>query len=86
MEVRKEAFHARKSRATSKEEDADEPSSISEGTLPALVEECETRYPQEWVGWIMYGVPSENPTEHWVHQPTSEGHTDTEHFLTDEKG
>ena len=39
MEVRKEAFHARKSRATSKEEDedeedADEPSSISEGTLP----------------------------------------------------
>ena len=54
-----EAFHARKSRATSKEEDededededdGDEPSSISEGTLPALVEEWETWYPQEWVG------------------------------------
>ena len=33
----------------------DEPSSISEGTLPALVEEWESWYPQEWVGWIMYG-------------------------------
>ena len=64
MEVRKEAFHARKSRKTSKEEDEDEEdaeehSSISEGTLPALVEEWETWYPQEWVGWIMYGVPSD---------------------------
>ena len=54
MEVRKEAFHARKSRKTSKEEDEDEEdaeehSSISEGTLPALVEEWETWYPQEWV-------------------------------------
>ena len=54
MEVRKEAFNARKSRATSTEEnedeeDADEPSSISEGTLPALVEEWESWYPQEWV-------------------------------------
>ena len=91
MEVRKEAFNARKSRATSTEEnedeeDADEPSSISEGTLPALVEEWESWYPQEWVGWIMYGVPSENPTDHWVHQPTSEGPTDSEHFFTDEKG
>ena len=91
MEIRKEAFNARKSRATSKEgdedeEDADEPSSISEGTLPALVEEWESWYPQEWVGWIMYGVPSENPTDHWVHQPTSEGPTDTEHFFTDDKG
>ena len=87
MEVRKEAFNARKSRATSTEEnedeeDADEPSSISEGTLPALVEEWESWYPQEWVGWIMYGVPSENPTDHWVHQPTSEA----EHFFTGEKG
>ena len=63
------------------EEDADESSSISEGTLPALVEEWESWYPQEWVGWIMYGVPSENPTDHWVHQPTSEGPTDSEHFF-----
>ena len=80
MEVRKEAFNARKSRATSTEEsedeeDADELSSISEGTLPALFEEWESWYPQEWVGWIMYGVPSENPRDHWVHQPTSEGPT-----------
>ena len=68
MEVRKETFHARKSRATSKEkdedeEDADEPSSISEGTLPALAEEWETWYPQEWVGWIMYGVPVSQTVE-----------------------
>ena len=34
----------------------------------------------------MYGVPFENPTDHWVHQPTSEGPTDTEHFFTDDKG
>ena len=34
----------------------------------------------------MYGVPSENPTDHWVHQPTSEGPTDTEHFLPTIKG
>ena len=47
MEVRKEAFNVRKSRTTSTEEnedeeDADELSSISEGTLPALVEEWES--------------------------------------------
>ena len=34
----------------------------------------------------MYGVPSESPTEHWVNQPTSEGPTDTEHFITDDSG
>ena len=34
----------------------------------------------------MYGVPSENPTDHWVHQPPSEGPTDTEHSFTDDKG
>jgi hypothetical protein len=40
-------------------------------------------YPQEWVSWVMYEVPSENPTEHWVNQPISEGPTDMD---TDEKG
>jgi hypothetical protein len=43
-------------------------------------------YPQEWVAWVMYGVPSENPTEHWVNMPVSNGPTEVEHYYTDSKG
>lgn len=91
-EVRKEAFNAKKSRSTAgggdgdEEEEAEELSALSEGTCPVLTEDWEEWYPQEWIGWVMYGVPSELPTEHWVNQPTSEGPTDTEHFITDESG
>jgi hypothetical protein len=34
----------------------------------------------------MYGVPSENPTEHWVNQPISDGPTDVDTYFPDEKG
>lgn len=91
-EIRKEAFMSRKTKSTSTpaevedEEDADEPSSISDGTCPVLSEDWELWYPQEWVGWIIYGLPSDSPTEHWVNQPISEGPTDTDHFITDNQG
>ena len=51
-----------------------------------IVETWKSWYPQEWVGWVMYGVPSENPTEPWVNQPISDGPTDVDTYFTDEKG
>ena len=54
------------------EEDIDESNSL------VIAEEWETWYPQEWIGWCLYGVPSEKPTEFWVHQPVSNGPTDVE--------
>ena len=51
-----------------------------------MSEDWEAWFPQEWIGWILYGLPSERPTEHWVSQPTSEGPTDTENFITDDNG
>jgi hypothetical protein len=49
-------------------------------------EKWETWYPVEWIGWVRYGSPSENPTTHWINQPTSSGPTDVEHYYTDEAG
>ncbi len=93
-EVRKEAFTTRyqkseKSSSTNNvldddEEDADEPSSISSGL--SISEAWTTWYPQEWIGWVMYGVSSEKPTEHWVNQPISDGPTESDNYVTDENG
>lgn len=77
-EVRKEAFSLRKTKSTSsneEEEEEDNEENIS------LTEEWTSWYPQEWIGWVMYGAPSENPTEHWVHQPTSKGPTNVEQYV-----
>lgn len=92
-EVRKEAFNLRKTSKKDDEEEEDEeeeaqPSTDTNGDTTTIVgaEKWETWYPLEWIGWVMYGVPSENPTEHWVNQPTSSGPTDVEHYYTDEAG
>ena len=75
-EVQREAYNTRyknieKTNSSSNvadddEEDADVTSSISSDAWSAW-------YPQEWIGWVMYGVSSEHPTEHWVNQPFSDG-------------
>jgi hypothetical protein len=31
----------------------------------------------------MYRLPSEKPTEYWVHQPVSDGPTDVESYYTE---
>lgn len=94
-EVRKEAFSMRKTKKTEKEggeeeEDDDEETQLPEGSheISSIVgsEKWETWYPMEWIGWVMYGTPSENPTTHWVNQPTSSGPTDVDHYYTDEAG
>lgn len=82
-EVRKEAFNLRKNKAQSNADEEDEDD--NDESAPSLAEEWSTWYPQEWIGWIMYGTPSENPTEHWVNQPSSNGPTDVEHYV-DDKG
>jgi hypothetical protein len=88
-EVRKEAFAKRFNRG-------DKVSNASSGVIDdedevegdgnvTIVETWKSWYPQEWVGWVMY-ESSENPTEHWVNQPFSDGFTDVDTYFTDEKG
>ena len=81
-EVRKEAFlkkHEKTKTLCDDEEDGDN----EETSSPSLGEEWTSRYPQEWIGWVMYGTPSENPTEHWVNQPCSNGPTNAGHYVDD---
>jgi hypothetical protein len=88
-EIRKEAFNLRRAKSAggaADEDEEEEAEEVAEGTLPVLTEEWEQWFPQEWIGWVVWGVPSESPTEHWVNQPTSEGPTDTETFITDKNG
>ena len=61
-EVRKEAFNMRKSKMISTIDDEEEEES-EETSSATLAEECSTWYPMEWIGWVMYETPSENPTE-----------------------
>ncbi len=84
-EVRKEAFSMRKTKTINSVDDEEEEEN-EETASSSLVEEWEMWYPQEWIGWVMYGTPAENPTEHWVNQPSSNGPTDAEHYFVDEKG
>jgi hypothetical protein len=84
-EVRKEAFSMRKTRTINSVDDEEEEDN-EETSSNSLVEEWETWYPQEWIGWVMFGTPAESPTEHWVNQQSSHGPTDVEHYFTDEKG
>lgn len=82
LEVRKEAYNM-KYLKTDKcntstnvpdddDEDAEEPASISSDASSDW-------FPQEWIGWTMYGVSSDHPTEHWVNQPISDGPTQGNH-------
>jgi hypothetical protein len=89
-EVRKEAFLKRFNRgdkASNASSDVidDEDEVEGDGSM-TIVEIWKSWYPQEWVDWVMYGAPSENPTDHWVNQPISAGPTDVETYFTDEKG
>ena len=79
-EVRKEAFSLRKTKSTTSNEEEEEEDN-EENISPT--EEWTSSYPQKWIGWVMYGVPSENQTEHWVKQPSSSGPTDVEHYVDD---
>lgn len=82
-EVRKEAFNLRKYKATSNADDEDKDD--DDESSPSLAEEWTSWYPQKWIGWVMYGTPPENPIEHWVIRPSSNGPTDVEHYV-DDKG
>ena len=79
-EVRKEAFSLRKTKSTSSNEEEDEED--NEENI-SITEKWTSWYPQEWIGWVVFGVPSENPTEHWVNQPSKNGPTDVEHYVDD---
>jgi hypothetical protein len=86
-EVRKAAFLLHKSKSKTENVDNEEEDEEHDGsTLPVVREEWEMWYPQEWIGWCMYGLPSDKPTEYWVHQPVSDGPTDVESYYTDPKG
>jgi hypothetical protein len=91
-EVRKEAFAMRfnkteKSSTTATNADDEEEEQDETTSSTIMGPEAWTNwYPQEWVAWVMYGVPSENPTEHWVNMPFSNGPTEVEHYYTDSKG
>lgn len=83
-EVRKAAFAQRKSRAKIDEEDDHEEQNSA--FLPAVSEDWENWYPQEWIGWVRFGVPSDHPNEYWVNQPVSDGPSEVENYLVDDKG
>lgn len=90
-EVRKEAYLMRFNKneksnyEKSFEDEDDEQEEISASSI-AGPEAWSNWYPQERLAWVMYGVPSENPTEHW-NIPISNGPTDAApHYYTDANG
>ena len=85
-EVRRDAFSMRfskndKSNEKDQGDDEDDQDEVIVGP-----EAWSNWYPQEWVAWVLYGVPSENPTTHWVTMPISNGPTDVPHYITDKNG
>jgi hypothetical protein len=91
-EVRKEAFamrfhKAEKSSTTAASADDEEEEQDETASSTIMGPEAWTNWcPQEWVAWVMYGVPSENPIENWVNMPVSNGPTEVEQYYTDSKG
>jgi hypothetical protein len=86
-EVRKEAYAMRFLQGDKQNVDEDDDAEEEQSSNVTTVGEAwKLWYPQEWVGWVMYGVSSEHPTEHWVNQPMSDGPTEVEHYFTDNKG
>lgn len=72
--------------ADENEDEDEEAEEAAERTIPVLTEEWEQWFSQEWIGWVLWGIPFESPTEYWANQPASEGPTDTENFITDDNG
>ena len=92
-EVRKEAFKTRFNKPdkltaalmTPADEEENE-EQFTNGTSLSISEVWQSWYPQEWIGWVMYGVSSDHPTEHWVNQPNSSGPTVSDNYVFDDKG
>lgn len=90
-EVRREAFGLRKTKKSTVDDDKDDEDDEEDGeenvsSCPLSVEEWKNWYPQEWVGWVLYGTPSDKPTHHWVTQGISEGPSDEPTYFEDETG
>ena len=86
LDVRKEAYALRgKSSNDDPPDDPEEPlntstnsrttssSSSSSSKVIKSKEDWESWYPMEWLAWITYGVPSAEPSEHWVCENVSDG-------------
>ena len=92
-EVRKEAFKTRFHKAdkltsallTPADEEENE-EEYTNCTSLSISEVWQSWYPQEWIGWVMYGVSSDHPTEYWVNQPNSSGPTVSDNYVFDDKG
>jgi hypothetical protein len=78
-EVRKEAFAKRfhkteKSSTTAASADDEEEEQDETASSTIMGPEAWTNWcPQEWVAWVMYGVPSENPMGQYASQQWSYG-------------
>ena len=88
-EVRKAAFGLRKYKSKepceNNDEEDDKTVEQKNTTLPLISEEWESWYPQEWLGWCRYGVPSDDPTEFWVKATISNGPTEMEQPFTNDQ-
>jgi hypothetical protein len=88
-EIRKEAYSMRKTKSSSGGDNDDEEEEAEENTNSFAIakgEEWKDWYPQEWIGWVMYGTPSDKPTHHWVTQTITEGPSEEPTWYTDETG
>ena len=74
-----------KSETAEKHDDEDEETDKGTQSSTQLTEGWTSWYPQEWIGWVMFGLPSENPTDLWVNQPISSGPS-TRNLMDEEKG
>ena len=88
-EIRKESHSMRKTKSSSGGDNDDEEEEAEENTNSCAItkgEEWKDWYPQEWIGWVMYGRPSDKPPHHWVTQTITEGPSEEPTWYTDETG
>jgi hypothetical protein len=89
-EVRKAAFSLRKNKSKdtteNNEEEEEDNNNVENNNNMAIMisEEWESWYPQEWLGWCRYGVPSDDPTQLWVTATITDGPVNNETPLKDE--
>ena len=89
-EVRKEAFESRfvktEKSSTSMNVAEDEDDDVDNSRVSTIFGGTvwSSWFPPEWIGWVMYGISSENPSEHWVTQTISDDLTEVEHFNSDD--
>ena len=82
----------RKTKKSTIEDEKDEDEDDEEGdenpstSIPLSADAWTSWYPQEWIGWVMYGTPCDKPTHHWVTQLISEGPSDEPTYHEDETG